>query len=75
LAQIAIDRPKGGDLPLGAIKRPSSSSDVDAIEIIRQDAVSVRRWIRRQNCIIEKNRIARVRHPMMVDMKCIPADA
>jgi hypothetical protein len=75
LAKFEIGCAKGKDPARRTVKGSGSPDDVDAVEVVGQDAVRIGGWKRRKNGILEKNRITRLRDPVVMDVKRIPADA
>jgi hypothetical protein len=75
MAKLGVGCAKGRYRARRALKSPCSADDVDPVEIVRKHAVV---WVRslkiRRISILEENRVTRLRHPPMLDVKDIPAD-
>jgi hypothetical protein len=76
LTKIEIGPAKaGGDVAFGAIKTPGSAGNIDPVEVIRQNSVRVRSWVRGQKGVLKEDSVSRLGHPMVPDVVDVPIDS
>ena len=57
-----------------AVKKPGSAGNIDPVEVIPKDPVRIGSRKNGKKRIINKDRIARIGHPVMVDVEDITVD-